>query len=509
MKLLTKACLAIAMVGAIALPSFAIDAAAVESRTKITTSATGYKNASDVKYVTSGKYIANWGARGEDCSFLSTYAEDFYTGSYVYETLSQKLGGSTQSNAPQSALYASLKTLMKDKHTHITSYNETKEQYRYTDCVKSDYSHISSFYSGRELTGNWDSAATWNREHTWPNSKGLGGSDENDIMMLRPTWVQENSSRGNTAYGKSGSYYDPGESTRGDCARITLYVYVRWGNVLNMWGTDGVMENMNVLLEWMEEDPVDTWEMGRNDAVQAITGTRNVFVDYPEYAWLLFGKDLPDDMSTPSGNADEGGNSNTDSSSSSNGGSATDSSSSSSGGSATDSNSSSDSTSSSDGSSSSDSSSSSNTTSSSDGDGESGSESECAHTYGAWHTILKPTETTDGERERFCSLCGQSQKERIPALNSSNGGSSSGSEADDECAHTYGAWHMTLKPTETTDGERERFCSLCGQSQKESIPFESEEARAKEGCAGSIAGTGVGITLMAAYVFVCKKQKNK
>ena len=36
------------------------------------------------------------------------------------------------------------------------------------------------------------------------------------------------------------------------------------------------------LLRWIEEDPVDTWELGRNDSVEAITGTRNVFVDYPE-----------------------------------------------------------------------------------------------------------------------------------------------------------------------------------------------------------------------------------
>jgi len=119
-------------------------------------------------------------------------------------------------------------------------------------------------------------------------------------MMLRPTWVSENSSRGNTAYGESGSYYDPGESTRGDCARIVLYVYTRWGNTGRMWGTSGVMESMDVLLKWMEQDPVDTWEMGRNDAVQAITGTRNVFVDYPEYAFLLFGKSVPNNYPTPS-----------------------------------------------------------------------------------------------------------------------------------------------------------------------------------------------------------------
>ncbi len=270
----------------------------------ITTTGTGYTCAEDVVYKKTGSYIHNWGARGEDCTFLSSYAEDFYTGSYTYENLSTERGGTTQSNASSSDLYKKLKTLMTNAHDYIIGYQATRDLYKYTDCLRSNNSKISSFYSGTTLNGEWDGGNTWNREHCWPRSKCINQSkaqDSADIMMLRPTSVNENSSRGNTAYGESGGYYDPGESTRGDCARIVLYGYVRWGNTGYMWGSSGVMENMNVLLEWMAEDPVDTWEMGRNDAVQAITGTRNVFVDYPEYAWQLFGKSMPDGVSTPSG----------------------------------------------------------------------------------------------------------------------------------------------------------------------------------------------------------------
>ena len=128
-------------------------------------------------------------------------------------------------------------------------------------------------------------------------------------MMLRPTTTTENSSRGNEAFGESGSYYDPNDESNGqynlhgDVARIVLYVYVRWGNTSYMWGTSGVMESKEVLLKWMEEDPVDTWELGRNDAVQSITGTRNVFVDYPELAFDLFNADVPAGYDTPSGGA--------------------------------------------------------------------------------------------------------------------------------------------------------------------------------------------------------------
>lgn len=339
-------------------------------------SGTGYTSASDVNYVKSGKYIANWGARDETCGFLSTYAQNFYTGNYTFDKMSLNAGGSSTSTAPSSALYEALQTLMESKQTYQTSYGATRDLYCYTDCIQSNYSKISSFYSGEVLSGTWDNGATWNREHTWPNSKGdASGNGENDIMMLRPTSVKENSSRGNKAYGESSAFYDPnqhGQNVRGDCARIMLFVYTRWGNTESMWGSNGVMENLSTLLKWMEEDPVDTWEMGRNDAVQSITGTRNAFVDYPEYAWLLFGRDVPDDMCTPSGKAGgvvtppSGGGTTTDTPNDS---------------------------------------------------GNAGDETvECEHEYGKWHVISKATTEKEGTRTRFCEKCGAEDTETIPVL---------------------------------------------------------------------------------------------
>ena len=88
MKGLKKICVATALAVTMLVPSFSVKAEAATSLTVTTPS--GYTCAEDVDYVKNGKYVANWGARGEDCTFLSTYAEDFYTGSYTYETLSKK-----------------------------------------------------------------------------------------------------------------------------------------------------------------------------------------------------------------------------------------------------------------------------------------------------------------------------------------------------------------------------------------------------------------------------------
>ena len=252
-------------------------------------------------------YTSNWGYRGNTATSLSNAANAFYANNGTsYEALSALSGASDVAAVPSSALYGQLKSLMTANHTYITSYDETKDLYRYTDCQGAT-GPISSFYSGNAIGPDWD--GTWNREHTWPNSKGLEGDDENDIMMLRPTSSTENSGRGNKAYGVSSGFYNPNSESggkynlHGDVARIALYVYVRWGNTGNMWGSSGVIESKEVLLTWMQEDPVDTWELGRNDAVQSITGTRNVFVDYPELAFLLFGEEVPADMVTPSGKA--------------------------------------------------------------------------------------------------------------------------------------------------------------------------------------------------------------
>lgn len=263
-----------------------------------------------VTYRYSGSYVYNWGTREEEATFLSPMAISYYKGkSTSYEALAALSGSTSQTGAGSSALYYELQEIMSSGATS-NSYDANKTLSKYTDCQNNgnwNGGKISSFYSGTGIGPSWN--GEWNREHTWPNSKGGGGCE--NIFMIRPTSISENSSRGNTAYGKSGGYYNPNNESggkydlRGDVARLMLGIWVRYGSNSTikgkMWGSSGVMESKAVLLEWIEADPVDTWELGRNDSVESILNFRNVFVDYPELAFELFEAEIPEDLKTPSG----------------------------------------------------------------------------------------------------------------------------------------------------------------------------------------------------------------
>ena len=154
------------------------------SAATLTGTATGYTKASDVVYDTSGEYVKNWGARGEVCTFLTSYAQAYYTGNYSYETLAANSGSSSSSSYTSSALYTALQSMVRAKQTTTTSYGGTRDMYKYTDCVNNNISYISSFYSATRFDGAWDNGETWNREHVWPNSKA---DDERIGMCLTMT----------------------------------------------------------------------------------------------------------------------------------------------------------------------------------------------------------------------------------------------------------------------------------------------------------------------------------
>ncbi|MBO5040899.1 MAG: endonuclease [Clostridia bacterium] len=263
---------------------------------------------------------SNSGTRDVVCITLEgTGASKYYTGNYTYDKLD---------DLSEDALFDALQELMTETHTYLSTYNDCHYKADLTDCEENN-GKVTLIYTSYQATmAQWNG---WNREHVWP--KSLGGKDDKDrtggadMHHIRPSDKGVNSSRGNKKYGNSNggnkkygtdpavgvlggtynnTYFEPNDNVKGDVARICLYMYVRWNSD---WGCDSlnkVFESVEVLLEWCELDPVDTWEMGRNEVIGAIQGNRNVFIDYPELAWLMLGYDIPEGMTTPSGKASAG-----------------------------------------------------------------------------------------------------------------------------------------------------------------------------------------------------------
>lgn len=248
-----------------------------------------------------------------------TYSGSYYSSNgYSYSYLSG-LSGTT--------LKTALHSLMTDTHDTILSYDDIRTYTAQSDADPNNSSKILLFYCGDSVSSTWDSGSTWNREHVWCQSLGTfttSGAGA-DLHHLRPTDPTINSKRGNKPFGNvdggtavyrsatnslagwySSNYWEPTDDVKGDVARIILYVYTRYPAETNLFNTDSsgsIFESLDVMLDWMELDPVDAEEMRRNNAVENIQGNRNVFIDYPEYAWLVFGRELPENMTTPSGMA--------------------------------------------------------------------------------------------------------------------------------------------------------------------------------------------------------------
>jgi len=169
------------------------------------------------------------------------------------------------------------------------------------------------FYLNISITKEISSAGTWNREHVWPQSLsgGLYGTSGGgaDALHIRPTVMATNSARGNLRYGSAtggstlslnfrgtsytyahtkGSYFEPSDAVKGDCARIVFYMYACY---FSSRGTPitNCCESVARMVEWSRLDPVSPVETHRNDwAMQSKQKNRNPFVDHPEWVEKIF-----------------------------------------------------------------------------------------------------------------------------------------------------------------------------------------------------------------------------
>ena len=210
------------------------------------------------------------------------------------------------------SLKSALNQLNNQKRTSTVGYNGMKTFASVCDADPDGSGKIIGFYDNAKLGPSWDSAATWNREHVWPNARG-GSSVEDDAHMVRPASVSTNSGRGSKGFGEQS--FDPGTSVayyRGVASRIIFYCAIANTNlkiediVLNSDGSSpaNTMGTLSDMLKWnLQYLPTDTsftgandlarrTELSRNEKIQTASGgqgNRNPFIDHPEYACKIWG----------------------------------------------------------------------------------------------------------------------------------------------------------------------------------------------------------------------------
>ena len=184
------------------------------------------------------------------------------------------------------------------------------------------YRDGSGNYSQYE-NGNGTQSNSWNREHIWPKSHGFPDDDDNaytDVHNLKPCDRSVNSSRGTKDFDFGGNQHseasdcltdsdswEPPDYVKGDIARILFYMVVRYdpgidheNNTFDLElvdyttpnNTEPILGKLSSLLDWHLSDPVDDFEINRNQIIFGFQENRNPFIDHPNLVNYLWGDNV-------------------------------------------------------------------------------------------------------------------------------------------------------------------------------------------------------------------------
>jgi len=178
----------------------------------------------------------------------------------------------------------------------------------YTEEARAKY----LFQTGSSGTGKW------NREHTFPRSRGNFNSiEDDDIPTGINSWWEtnadslrhansdahgikavdalENSQRGNQHYGQYNGPAGNAGSFKGDVARAIFYLAIRYNDLDVVNGfpeIDGQLGDLATLLSWHQQDPPDDFEMNRNNVIFNWQKNRNPFIDFPNLVDFVWGNEV-------------------------------------------------------------------------------------------------------------------------------------------------------------------------------------------------------------------------
>ena len=219
-------------------------------------------------------------------------------------------------------LRTALASIITANHS-VVSYDGLISAYELTDTrpdgyVRDWYSCTTNYRHGQDTGGYKKEGDSYNREHSVPQSWfSKRAPMKSDIVHVVPTDGYVNNRRSSFPFGEvnnvtyssnqnycrlgssktagySGTVFEVADEIKGDMARIYFYMATRYKDQCSGWSggiftSDGIVAwELNQMLEWSRQDPVDAREIARNNAVQEVQKNRNPFVDYPgleEYIW--------------------------------------------------------------------------------------------------------------------------------------------------------------------------------------------------------------------------------
>jgi endonuclease I len=161
----------------------------------------------------------------------------------------------------------------------------------------------------------------YNREHTWPQSyfnsaypmysdlhhvmasdgtvNGIHGNDPYGKVtgtIIKTSLMGAKSGKSNNYAGYTNNVFEPIDSFKGDIARAYFYMATRyqgedagWANWEMASGANLTADAIKVLLAWHRLDPVSKKEIDRNNAIFALQGNRNPFVDSAVFVECIWG----------------------------------------------------------------------------------------------------------------------------------------------------------------------------------------------------------------------------
>ena len=208
-----------------------------------------------------------------------------------------------------------------------------------------DREHIWPKSHGFDDTSNATSGARGDPMHLWPGDSYVNSAlhsnyfygyvDKNkDYTDGKDKYSYDSGNYvGTSLTVGSGKVFEPQDSDKGDIARAVFYMVARYNNIAgndssidtdnpnltlsdvinnDETGTSTYSKSYNLgvlsdLLKWNKLDPVDEFEIKRNDLLyKNYTNNRNPFIDFPEWADYIWGEERGISFADPSNDSING-----------------------------------------------------------------------------------------------------------------------------------------------------------------------------------------------------------